>query len=106
MVTPKNSNALMAAVAQAPVTIALRASNTVFRYYKSGIITSTTCGTTVDHAVIAVGYGTENGVDYWLIRNSWGTSWGESGYVKIKRDRTTTSVGICAIYYRPSYTTY
>ena len=45
-----------------------------------------------DHAVVVVGYGTENGVDYWLIKNSWGTQWGEKGYMRIKR-----GVGMCGI---------
>ena len=43
------------------------------------------CGTTIDHAVQLVGYGTDGGVDYWLVRNSWGTGWGEEGYIRIKR---------------------
>ena len=50
--------------------------------YQSGIISSN-CGENVDHAVLAVGYGTENGLDYFLLKNSWGASWGAHGYVKV-----------------------
>jgi len=66
-----------------PVTIALAASSTVFQNYVSGILSSTSCGTTIDHAVLAVGYGTLNGINYVKIRNQWGTSWGDQGYALI-----------------------
>ena len=58
----KNSNsALRQAIAQQPVSVAIQASSSTFRYYNSGIITSSNCGTSLDHAVLAVGYGSENG---------------------------------------------
>jgi len=50
--------------------------------YSGGVISSN-CGVNVDHAVLAVGYGTENGLDYFLLKNSWGASWGDNGYVKV-----------------------
>ena len=46
-----------------------------------------------DHAVVVVGYGTEKGVDYWTIRNSWGTSWGEKGYIRVKRGVKMCGIG-------------
>mgnify|MGYP006192210421 CR=1 FL=1 len=52
--------------------------------YEGGVYDGS-CGTTIDHAVQLVGYGTDAGTDYWLVRNSWGESWGESGYIRIKR---------------------
>lgn len=69
-----------------PVTVAIEAENKWFRNYKSGII-SKGCGQAVDHSVTAVGYGTSGGKDYFLVKNSWGTSWGEKGYVRIASDQ-------------------
>ena len=57
-----------------------------FEDYISGVYTSKVCKNTpdeVNHAVLAVGYGTENGLDYWLVKNSWGADWGDNGYFKI-----------------------
>ena len=64
-------------------------------YYKTGIL-STGCGTCLNHAVNAIGYGSTNGVKYWLVRNSWGSSWGESGYIRILRT-DTLDVGLCGM---------
>ena len=95
-ITPKSPSALMAAVAKTNVAIALCASSSSFMYYKSGILSSTSCGTCLNHAVNVIGYGTSNGTPFWLIRNSWGTSWGESGYMRILR-KTTSDAGICGL---------
>lgn len=61
------------------------------------------CGTALDHGVVAVGYGTENGTDYWLVRNSWGTTWGESGYIKLQRNAVESFAGKCGIAMEASY---
>lgn len=74
---------LKKALAQGPVTVAVNASSSVFQQYRSGVITSDSCGTGLNHAVTAVGYGKENGQKYFLVRNSWSTYWGDKGYVKI-----------------------
>lgn len=63
--------------------------------YRSGILDSDLCGTELDHAVVAVGYGTEKGKDYVLIRNSWSTYWGEGGYIRIALKGNDE--GICGV---------
>jgi len=92
---PANSVAqLKAAIAQQPVSVTIEADKLPFQLYKSGILDSTACGTNLDHAVAAVGYGSENGEDYYIVRNSWGKSWGEQGYVRIA---AVDGAGICGI---------
>ena len=69
-----------------------------FDSYTDGVYSSTTCGNTqsdVNHAVLAVGYGTENGMDYWLVKNSWGTSWGMEGFFKIQRGVNMCGIAMC-----------
>ena len=56
-------------VARFPVTVGMDASSDYFRFYSTGIITTEKCGTGLNHAVLIVGYGTDNGIDYWLIKN-------------------------------------
>lgn len=82
----KNSDsALMTALVQQPVSIAIQANQPAFQLYKSGVLTGS-CGTNLDHGVLAVGYGTwTDGTDYYKVKNSWGTSWGMSGYILIQR---------------------
>jgi KDEL-tailed cysteine endopeptidase len=85
------------AVAAQPVAIGISAGTSIFQFYKSGILDTSACGTNVNHAVLLVGYGKDaKGVLYWIIKNSWATTWGESGYARIKRD-TTFGPGICGL---------
>jgi hypothetical protein len=67
-----------------PVSVAIEADQSAFQYYNSGVLTGT-CGTSLDHGVLAVGFGSDSGTDYWKVKNSWGTSWGMQGYVLIER---------------------
>ena len=89
--------ALKEAVSNSPVSIAIEADTRYFQSYSSGVLTSTTCGTTLDHGVLIVGYGEEDGQKYWLVKNSWGSGWGDSGYVKIARSESSDDGGVCGI---------
>ena len=102
-VTPNNQVYLKEAVANQPVSIAIEADTRVFQFYSGGVITDTSCGTNLDHGVLIVGYGEEDGNSYWLVKNSWGSEWGDNGYVKILRDNSTNSEGVCGIAMQPSY---
>jgi len=102
-VKPNDQVSLKAAVVLQPVAIAIEADTRYFQSYSSGVLTSASCGTTLDHGVLIVGYGTENGQKYWLVKNSWGTTWGENGYVKIARSDSTNDAGICGIAMDPSF---
>nr|BAN33745.1 cysteine protease a [Symplocarpus renifolius] len=99
-VSPYNEVSLQYAVAKQPVSVALEASGAGFQHYTSGVFAGP-CGQRIDHAVVIIGYGTEDGKDYWLVRNSWGTRWGQAGYIKIKRN--VTPYGMCGIAMYPSY---
>jgi C1A family cysteine protease len=79
-----DETALKQAVAITPVAVSVEADQDGFQFYSSGIFDGK-CGTDLDHGVVAVGYGTENGKMYWLVRNSWGASWGDAGYIKLIR---------------------
>merc|ERR1712224_602099 len=81
-----NEKALEEAVAQGPVSVAVEA-DTVFQFYARGIVKTNFCGANLDHGVTAVGYGVENGVKYWKVKNSWGKMWGESGYIRLKKGK-------------------
>lgn len=102
---PSNSEkALLQAVTNQPVSVAIDASGYDFQFYKSGIFTGE-CGTYLDHAVTAIGYGSSNdGTKYWLLKNSWGTSWGESGYMRMQRDISSRE-GLCGVAMEASYPT-
>ena len=92
--------ALKQAVSQGPVSVAVEADSMVFQLYTGGVIDSTACGTSLNHGVLAVGYG----ADFWIVKNSWGASWGDQGYLKIKY--TESGAGICGINQMNSYPTF
>ncbi|KAG9152113.1 hypothetical protein Leryth_017671 [Lithospermum erythrorhizon] len=102
---PENDEkSLQKAVAHQPVSVAIEAGGRDFQLYESGVFTGS-CGTQLDHGVIAVGYGTENGKDYWIVRNSWGPEWGEHGYIKLERNVANITTGKCGIAIEASYPT-
>jgi C1A family cysteine protease len=102
-VTSNNQLHLKEAVAQGPVSVAIEADTAAFQFYSSGIINNNACGTTLDHGVLVVGYGEEDGEMYWLVKNSWSSSWGDQGYVKIARSDSENDPGVCGIAMQPSY---
>ena len=86
------------------MSVAIEADQTAFQLYKSGVLTEG-CGssgiapTVLDHGVLAVGYGSEDGQDYFLVKNSWGSSWGDKGYIKLGTNN------VCGILDQPVYPT-
>lgn len=93
--------AMMGALNQQPVSVAVQADQDAFMNYAGGIVTGY-CGTNLDHGVLAVGYGSENGIDFYKVKNSWGTAWGEGGYIRIQRG-VDQEGGQCGILSAASY---
>merc|ERR1719230_56151 len=82
-VQPKSWTQFKAALNKGPVAIGIEADKSVFQLYSGGVMNSKKCGTRLDHGVLAVGYGTYEGTEYVLVKNSWGASWGKSGYIML-----------------------
>lgn len=96
-ITENDEVSLKNAVKQQPVSIAFQVVSG-FRDYKTGVYTSDTCknGTgDVNHAVLAVGYGEEDGMPYWIVKNSWNRTWGDKGFFKIQRGVNMCGVAMC-----------
>ena len=93
--------ALKAALVKGPVSIAIDAGNAQFQLYNGGIMMEG--GSDLDHGVLLVGYGTDNGVDYWLVRNSWGSGWGMRGYFKVLREMNKRGPGVTGLQMMASY---
>ena len=88
---------LMGALVMQPVSVAIEADQRTFQLYKSGVYDDPECGDQLDHGVAAVGYGTtEDGIDYFVVRNSWGETWGDGGYIKMARHGAGVN-GTCGI---------
>jgi KDEL-tailed cysteine endopeptidase len=83
-VQTNSDSAMMSALAQQPVAVAIEADQASFQLYSGGVLTAA-CGTNLDHGVLAVGYGTLDGTDYYKVKNSWGPDWGMDGYILLAR---------------------
>ena len=99
IVTPNNVTQLLAAITQVPTTVAVDVGSD-FQFYSRGILNSTTCGTSLDHAIAAVGFNQTGG--YYIVRNSWGQSWGENGYIRMA---IVEGEGMCGIQKEPAWAT-
>jgi len=97
-IPPNDPDQLRAAVSVSPVSIAIEADQGAFQGYAGGILNSADCGTQLDHGVLIVGFGTEGDQAYWIVKNSWGAGWGESGYIRIA---DVAGEGICGINMAP-----
>jgi cathepsin L len=93
-VKAQSADALKAAIELGPVSVTVEADRAAFQGYKSGVLNDRSCGTSLNHAITAVGWGTSGSQDYYIVRNSWGSSWGDQGYINIA---TTSGRGICGI---------
>ena len=99
-VTEGNVEQMKAALAIQPLAVSIEADKYVFQAYHSGVLDSTACGTSLDHAVLTVGWGNDaaTGKDYWLVKNSWNTTWGDQGYIKLA---IVDGNGICGVQMEP-----
>jgi len=88
---------MKAALAKGPVSVAVEADQFAFQGYTGGVVT-TGCGTQLDHGILAVGYGTLQGVEYVLVKNSWGAGWGDAGYIRLG-----TASNACGVLNAASY---
>ncbi|PRQ30348.1 putative zingipain [Rosa chinensis] len=100
-VPSNNQSALLEAVSMQPVSTAIEGHGREFQLYRGGVFNGS-CGHILTHAVTIIGYGTENGTNYWLIKNSWGEKWGEKGYMRILRTETY-GAGLCGLAKHASY---
>lgn len=102
----EEESAVLCAVVQQPVSAGMDGSAIDFQLYTGGVYDGD-CSSNpnnIDHAVLIVGYGSENDEDYWIVKNSWGTSWGLEGYFYLRRN-TDSQYGVCAINAMVSYPT-
>lgn len=104
-VPPGNETALMQAVARHPVAVGMcvgpNPNIKSWHAYEGGIFDGPSCETPIDHAMLVVGYGSQDGQDYWLVKNSWGTDFGEEGFIKFKRN--TGGFGYCSVAHEPAF---
>lgn len=105
-VSRNSQSELESALCEGPVSIAIEADQEYFQFYSGGVLDGSGCGDKLDHGVLLVGmgYDTDSGSDYWKVKNSWGDSWGESGFIRLCRNCGMNSgAGQCGLMMQPSY---
>jgi C1A family cysteine protease len=102
---PRDDEAdLETSVVSQPQSVAVEADQSTFQFYSKGTIMTGNCGTSTDHGVLIVGYGVDGSTDYWKVKNSWGTTWGDAGYCLICKDcNKNGDKGECGINTDPSH---
>jgi hypothetical protein len=93
----QNEDALLDALKVGPISVAIEADQAGFQLYKSGVFTGA-CGSSLDHGVLLVGFGTDHDQDYWKVKNSWGSNWGEDGYIRLIRNQDECGIADSASY--------
>ena len=102
-VKPNSDSAMMDALSKQPVSVAIEADQRDFQLYSSGVF-SGSCGTNLDHGVLVVGYGNMNGADYYKVKNSWSSTWGDEGYIYLARGtQYNGGAGQCGVLMQASY---
>lgn len=100
-VTPYSVDDMKESLLDGVLAVVIQADQYCFQLYSGGIFDNSDCFTgTLDHATNVVGFGDDNGTEYWIMRNSWGTSWGDEGYIYIAIE---DGAGICGIQLEPMY---
>jgi len=100
-VQQNSSIALKEAVTVSPVSVLIEADEKIFQFYKSGVVYSR-CGSLVNHAALVVGYKRIGLLEAFIVKNSWGSDWGDEGYIYISTDgRVNDGLGVCGILYSP-----
>lgn len=95
-VPANDEDALYTALQSSTVSVAIEADKSAFQMYKSGVLDDASCGEQLDHGVLLVGYGTDQGKEYWKVKNSWSASWGEEGYIRMVKGKNQCGIAASA----------